>query len=107
MAVSVNDAWGQLLLSCFDEVGKIIMGGRTASEMHELHEKAEKEGGEYKTQEEQIFTDALCKQYLFRCTAKADNYGEQQRVRYSVRSAVPLDYASEARKLIEQINLYN
>lgn len=106
MTVSVNDAWGQLWLSCFDEVGKIIMGGRTAGELHDLHDKAEAEGGEYKAQEEQIFTDALCKQYLFRCTAKADNYGDQQRVRYSVRSAAPLDYAAEARKLIDAIKLY-
>lgn len=106
MTVSVNDAFGQLWLSCFDETGKIIMGGRTAGDMHELHEKAEAEGGEYKMQEEQVFTDALCKQYIFRCTAKADNYGDTQRVRYSVRSAIPLDYAAEARKMIEQIKLY-
>ncbi|TGZ83991.1 replication factor-a protein [Ascodesmis nigricans] len=106
MSVSVNDAFGQLWLSCFDDVGKMIMGV-SADELHELHEKGEMEGGEYKLKEDALFTDALCRTYVFRVRAKPDTYDDQIRPRYQVTGAAPLNFAQEAQKLADLIKMYN
>jgi replication factor A1 len=53
------------------------------------------------------FVEANCKTYIFKCRAKLDVYEDQQRVRYQVIAASPLNYAAEAAKLVEQIKLYS
>ena len=71
MSVNVQDYTGQLWLSCFDEVGRLVIGA-TADEMQELKEN-----------EENRFIDrvqeANCKTWVFRVRAKMDTYQEQQR----------------------------
>jgi replication factor A1 len=71
MSVNVSDHTGQLWLSCFDEVGRLIMG-KTADELMELREVDEKRFSE-------AFQDATCTMWNFRCKAKMDNFQEQQR----------------------------
>jgi replication factor A1 len=105
MTISVNDAFGQAWLSCFDDVGKLIMG-KSADELEDLKERSQMEGGEAKDYEG-VFSEALCKTFIFRCRAKQDTYQDQARVRYQVMGAAPLNYAAEAQKLAEQIKLYS
>lgn len=100
MTISCIDAFGQAWLSCFDEVGRAVMG-MSADELFDLQE-----------QEDQkpcldAFQNANGKSYIFKCRAKMDVYQDQQRVRYQVMNASPLNYAAEAAKLIEQIKLYS
>lgn len=104
--ITVNDAFGQLYLNCFDDVGKMIMGV-SADELHDLHEKAESMGGEYKQKEDAVFTEALCQTYIFRVRAKPDTYDDQTRIRYQVMGASPLDFAREGQNLADLIKLYN
>lgn len=80
---NVSDHTGQIWLSCFDEVGRLIMG-MTADQLMELRDNDEKAVS-------QIFQEANCKTWNFRCKAKMDNFQGQQRyvcfdlVRYSFR----------------------
>jgi len=103
MSISVNDAFGQAWLNCFDDVGRLIMG-KTADEMQELKERSEQsgEGKEY----DACFAEALCKTFVFRCRAKEDSFQDNVRIRYQVMSAAPVNYAQEAAGMVEQINLY-
>ncbi|KAI1762025.1 replication factor-a protein [Hypoxylon sp. FL1150] len=98
MSVNVNDHTGQLWLSCFDDVGRIIMG-MSADELMEIKENDE-------DRFPAIFDAANCTKLNFRCRAKMDMYGENQRVRYQVMSASQIDFRSEALKLSDMIKQF-
>ncbi|KAI8943935.1 replication factor-A protein [Xylaria longipes] len=98
MSVNVNDHTGQLWLSCFDDVGRVVMG-MSADELMEIKENDE-------DRVPAIFEAANCTKLSFRCRAKMDMYGENQRVRYQVMSASQLDYKSEAAKLADMIKQF-
>ena len=71
MSVNVSDHTGQLWLSCFDDVGRMIMG-MSADQLMELKENDNKAADD-------AFQDANCKTFNFKCRAKMDNFQEQQR----------------------------
>lgn len=71
MSVNVSDHTGQIWLSCFDEVGRMVMG-MSADQLMEMKENDEKAASE-------VFQEATCKTWTFRCRAKMDNYQDQQR----------------------------
>ncbi|KAI1639580.1 replication factor-A protein [Biscogniauxia mediterranea] len=95
MSVNVNDHTGQMWLSCFDDVGRSIMG-MSADELMELKENDEDRVAA-------VFEAANCAKFSFRCRAKMDTYGENQRVRYQVMTAAPIDFKAEALKLADMI----
>ncbi|KAI4134715.1 MAG: hypothetical protein LQ347_001297 [Umbilicaria vellea] len=99
MSVNVSDHTGQLWLSCFDDVGRQIMG-TSADLLMDLKENDEKAAGD-------SFQEANCKTWVFKCRAKMDNFQDQQRVRYQVTGASPLNYPGECSKLMEMLKLYN
>lgn len=70
-SVNVSDHTGQLWLSCFDEVGRMVMG-MSADELMDLKENDEKVA-------QKAFDEANCKMWIFRCKARMDNFNEQQR----------------------------
>lgn len=72
MSVNVLDHTGYLWLNCFDETGRQIMG-MSADELMKL-----KDDGEDKAAED-VFQEATCQTWNFRCRAKMDNYQDQQR----------------------------
>lgn len=72
MSINVSDHTGMLWLSCFDDVGRVIMG-MPADDVMQLKE----EGDEKKVTD--IFTEANCKTLVFRCRAKMDTFQDQQR----------------------------
>ncbi len=71
MSVNVNDHTGQLWLSCFDDVGRVIMG-MSADELMEIKENDEDRAPT-------IFEAANCSKLNFLCRAKMDTYGENPR----------------------------
>jgi replication factor A1 len=71
MSLSVNDHTGQLWLTCFDEIGRRIMG-RSADQMMELKEESE-------DSLKQAFGDAVCRTVVFKIRARTDSYQEQPR----------------------------
>ncbi|KAK2615883.1 hypothetical protein N8I77_002606 [Diaporthe amygdali] len=98
MSVNVNDHTGQLWLSCFDDTGRAIMG-KSADELIELRENDPERLA-------QVFDEANCSKFSFRCRAKMDTFGDTQRIRYQVMTAAPLNYVAEANKLAELIKQY-
>ncbi|OJJ42023.1 hypothetical protein ASPZODRAFT_126218 [Penicilliopsis zonata CBS 506.65] len=99
MLLNVSDHTGQLWLSCFDDVGRSIMG-TTADQLMDICQNDEKKASE-------LFYQANCRTWNFRCKAKIDHFGDQQRVRYQVSSAQPISYPDEASSLADQINSYS
>jgi len=99
MSLNVDDHSGQLWLSCFDEVGQAVLG-ISADQLTELKENDD-------AASIKVFEEALFKTYTFKCRARMDTFQDQQRVRYQVVSAAPLNYAIEANKLAELIKIYN
>ncbi|KAL9009426.1 MAG: hypothetical protein Q9173_005542 [Seirophora scorigena] len=99
MSVNASDHTGQLWLSCFDDVGRMIMG-MSADQLMELKENDEKASGD-------IFQEATCKTWMFKCRAKMDNFQDQQRVRYQISGASPLNYSVECGKLADMIKMYD
>ncbi|KAF2436074.1 single-stranded DNA-binding replication protein A [Tothia fuscella] len=99
MSVNVSDHTGQIWLSGFDDTGRLIMG-KTADEVHEM-----KEAGE-NTAAAALFHDASCKTYIFRCKARMDTFRDEQRVRYQISSASPVNFKTETAKLTELIHQY-
>ncbi|XXH03541.1 hypothetical protein Hte_009946 [Hypoxylon texense] len=95
MSVNVNDHTGQLWLSCFDDVGRVIMG-MSADQLMDIKENDE-------DRFPAVFEAANCTKLTFRCRAKMDQYGENQRVRYQVMGATPIDFKAEALKLSDMI----
>ncbi|KAK5452198.1 Replication factor A protein 1 [Exophiala xenobiotica] len=98
MSVNISDHTGQLWVSCFDETGRQMMG-KSADELMEIKEVDEKALTE-------IFSEANCRTWNWKCKAKLDNFQEQQRVRYQVTSASALNFVTESQKLIEFIKQY-
>jgi replication factor A1 len=71
MTLSVNDHTGQLYLSCFDDVGRLIMG-MSADELMALKEQDP-------TATTRAFEQANCKTMVFKIRAKMDHFQDQQR----------------------------
>ena len=71
MSINVSDHTGQLWLSCFDDVGRMILG-MSADRLMELKEEDEKAAND-------AFQEANCQAWVFRCRAKMDNFQDQQR----------------------------
>ncbi|KAB8346326.1 hypothetical protein FH972_023370 [Carpinus fangiana] len=72
MQANVSDFSGQIWVSCFDDVGKLIMG-MSADELITL-----KDSGDEKTYTNKI-AEANCQTWIFRCRAKMDTFQDQQR----------------------------
>lgn len=71
LSANVSDFTGQVWLNCFDDQARIIMG-ITADQLNELKENDEKAA-------EDLFQEANCKTWLFKCRAKMDTFQDQQR----------------------------
>jgi len=99
MTLNVSDHTGQIYLSCFDDVGRMIMG-MSADQLMELKENDSKAA-------EDIFQSANCQIFNFKCRAKMDTFQDQQRVRYQVSGAAPINYQAESAKLVNLIKLYD
>ena len=71
LSVNVNDHTGQLWLSCFDDTARIIMG-RSADELVEIRDTDD-------SRLAAVFEQANCHKLNFKCRARMDTFGEQQR----------------------------
>ena len=69
MTTNVVDHTGQMYLTCFDDVGRMLMG-MSADDLTQL--KAEEQDAE-------VFQRATYQTFMFKCKAKMDTYQDQQR----------------------------
>lgn len=75
MTLSCVDHTGQLYLNAFDDVGRLVMGGKTADELFDLKENDQPAS-------EKEFENANCRTFTFKCRAKMDSFQDQQRYVY-------------------------
>ncbi|TAQ90680.1 hypothetical protein B7494_g1013 [Chlorociboria aeruginascens] len=99
MSLNVNDHTGQLWLSCFDDVGRMVMG-MSADQLMEIKENDQQAL-------EKVFEEANCKTLTFKCRAKMDTFQDQVKVRYQVTGASPINIHAETQRLTELIKSYN
>ena len=71
MSMNIFDYTGQLWLNAFDEVGRMIMG-MSADDLKVIEESDQKKFND-------VFAEANCKTWNFKCRAKMDNFQDQQR----------------------------
>lgn len=71
LSVNISDHTGQTWVTCFDDVGQVMMG-KPADELMELKEHNEKAVNE-------IVRDACCHMWQFRCRARMDMNQDQKR----------------------------
>ncbi|KAK9467881.1 hypothetical protein V1512DRAFT_285780 [Lipomyces arxii] len=94
----IYDHTGQMWLSSFDDVGKIVLG-RPAGDYMKLRDE-----------ESAGVVDEFAKHtglaYTFRVRARQDTYQQTTRPRFSALSAVPLDYAAESKALASMISSF-
>ncbi|KAJ8097814.1 hypothetical protein POJ06DRAFT_226964 [Lipomyces tetrasporus] len=96
---AIYDHSGQMWVSSFDDVGRVILG---------------KPAGEYmrmRDEDNSAYLDEILKStgktYLFRVRAKAETYQNTTRPRYSAMSATPLNYAQESANLVKLIQSFD
>ncbi|MCJ1442860.1 MAG: Replication factor A protein 1 [Stictis urceolatum] len=100
MSVNVADHTGQFWLSCFDETGRQIMG-ISADKLVEFQESGDDKAAQ------DAFQEANSQTFIFRCRAKIDNFQDNQRVRYQVVGAAPVNFSQESAKLMSLLKLYD
>ena len=72
LSVNVSDHTGQIWLNCFDDTSRLLMG-YPADRLIEMRESGEKNGTD------DVFQDANCKTWLFKCRAKMEMFQDQQK----------------------------
>ncbi|KAG1705844.1 hypothetical protein DVH05_002409 [Phytophthora capsici] len=100
LSVVLLDHTGSTWTTCFNDQGKVVMGGRTADEIGELRDTNP-------ALFESIFKDALFKQYVCRLRVKAENVQEELRVKASVMNLEPVNFVQESKDLLQAIAQYN
>jgi replication factor A1 len=100
MSVVVLDHTGSTWTTCFNDQGKVVLNGRTADEVAELRDTNP-------SLYESIFKEAMFKQYAMRLRIKAENVQEELRVKAGVVNLEAINYANEAKDLLQAIAQYN
>ncbi|KAI8825732.1 uncharacterized protein EV422DRAFT_513990 [Fimicolochytrium jonesii] len=94
MSFTVSDHTGQIWLQGFNDIGEAMLG-RTADEMAHLKDSGNQ--AEY----DLVFAQASFKSFDFKCRAKAETYQDEAKVKTSVMSFAPIDYAGACHELDE------
>eukprot|EP00042_Codosiga_hollandica_P049393 m.573309 g.573309 ORF g.573309 m.573309 type:complete len:407 (+) comp57876_c0_seq1:761-1981(+) len=95
ISFAVGDATGQTWLSGFQEVAEALLG-RTAEELGPMSTTD-------MVQFDQVLQNATFKTHLFKCRAKMEHYQDEQRVKVSCLSVMPVDFVKECDFLIAEI----
>ncbi|KAF7295538.1 Replication protein A subunit [Mycena indigotica] len=96
MSMACADHSEQAWLQGFNEVGTVIFGGKTATELEAMKE----EGADAFTAFVQEHT---CETFNFVLRAKKDDYNGQTRVRYGISKILPIDYREEMKSMRDQL----
>jgi replication factor A1 len=98
MQMVVMDSTGSAFASLFNDQATALLG-KTADDLKELKET-----------DEQLYDDVLSKatfkRMVMRIRAKMDTYQDVSRQKLQVLSVAPINYATEARALLKEIELY-
>ncbi|THH28502.1 hypothetical protein EUX98_g5682 [Antrodiella citrinella] len=93
ISMAVSDYSGQAWFQGFNDLGEVLFK-RPANELVAIRDRDE-------AKFTKLVEDVTGQQFNFSCRAKQDTYNETTRTRYGVQKILPLDYAEEARHLME------
>jgi len=92
---SAADHTSALRLNAFHEAGLIIMEVPAEDVMGAKDEQP--------TIFENYFYEATFKRFNFKCRSKWESYNETGSVKHSIMSAIPIDFVTESRVLLNEI----
>lgn len=96
LSLQIGDHTGQTWVNAFNETAEQLLG-RPAEDMYYLRSSDE-------LQYQQIFKEAMFKQYVFRVRAKQENYQGELKLRCNILAALPVNAEEESRHLIEKLD---
>lgn len=94
-SANIADYSGQIWVSGFNEVGEALLG-MTADALDTVRNEDE---GAFKA----VLARAVGRMLHFNCRAKQETFNDTDRVRYTVTSAVPVDFTRAGHELVERI----
>jgi len=98
LSLAVSDATTTAYVSAFNDQATALLG-KTADDLKALKEQSE-------TEYQAVLDAAAFKRYVFRMRAKMETYQDQARQKLQVLSLKPIDFATEAKALLKEIELY-
>jgi len=96
--ILIRDMTGGIFATTFNEAGTSIFG-MSAKELNDLKVNNEK-------QYIQTLFEISGKVFKFKIKARIETFNDESRIKFSVASAVPLNYVVESRKLLNLIGSY-
>ena len=100
---TVSDDTSTTWVSLFNEQAETLFGGVTADE---VFEKSMSSGETDQDAYDSYFAKASHTDWIFKCKVKQEMVGDESRVKTSVVTLHPVDYAKESRDLLEALKMY-
>lgn len=100
---TVSDDTSTTWVSLFNEQAETLFDGVTADE---VFEKTMSSGETDQDAYDSYFAKASHTDWIFKCKVKQEMVGDESRVKTSVVTLHPVDYAKESRDLLEALKLY-
>lgn len=99
----VEDATSSTWVSFFNEQAETLFGGMTADQLYQ-----ESYGGGAFDQDryDSVFVKPLFTEWIFKCKVKNELHNDESRVKTSVHSLFPVDYAKESLELLDAIEKF-
>lgn len=94
---TVADDTSTSWISVFNEQAELLFEGAKADD---LYQKVIEGGRETY---ESVFAKATYTEWIFKCKVKQEMVGDEQRIKTSLVSASPIDYAAESRNLLQAL----
>mmetsp|Transcript_21096 Transcript_21096/g.29794 ORF Transcript_21096/g.29794 Transcript_21096/m.29794 type:complete len:643 (-) Transcript_21096:211-2139(-) len=99
---TVTDDTCTTWVSLFNEQAEVLFDGATADDVYNQTMGDNPDQDAY----DSYFAKASFTEYLFKCKVKQENVGDETRVKTSVFSMQPVDYAKESRDLLTAISKF-
>jgi replication factor A1 len=101
-SASVEDDTASTWINIFNEQAVQLLGGATADDVY----SQTYEGGQDQDAYDSYFARACFSDWIFRCRVNNELVNDEMRVRTTVQSMVPVDYAKESRDLLAEISKF-
>mmetsp|Transcript_17342 Transcript_17342/g.26844 ORF Transcript_17342/g.26844 Transcript_17342/m.26844 type:complete len:643 (+) Transcript_17342:71-1999(+) len=101
-SATVTDDTCTTWVSLFNEQAEVLLDGATADDVYNqtMGDNPDQDGYD------SYFAKASFQEFLFKCKVKQENVGDETRVKTSVFSMQPVDYAKESRDLLSAISKF-
>ena len=105
LLLRVSDFTDSLTVTAFNSAGEVIMG-ISAGRLNTVRRECNSCDGGDDDKFEKFFKNAIYKWYTFRIKPKLEFYHEEQRIRYTIVSVKPLNFAEDNKRLLKIIRSF-